>query len=193
MTDLLFNTPWWLPALVAAIGAVLFVTGNKRTENRVRNAGAAVVLLAVALAAVSYFVDTPLETAERRTSELVDAFERADWPAMTSILDPTAAVTVLGNPVYGNRDDIITNAKKAHERYGFKSATILSSTAEQTQSVITVTIILLTEQDSLGRTLNSQWQFEWLKGAEGWALVEIRALKIGQSTGDQVREMFPGR
>ncbi len=193
MSELLFDTPWWLPGLVGAVGVILFVTGNKRAENNIRNAGAAVVLLAILLAAVSYFVDTPRETALKRSHELVDAFERADWATMTSILDPTAAVTVLNFPIYSNRDAIMTAAKKAHEQYGFKSVNVLTSSATQADTLITVNVFLLSEQDALGRTLNSEWQFEWQQTPDGWSLVEIRGLKIGQSTGDQIRNMFPGR
>ena len=193
MTELLFDTPWWLPALIGAAGVLVFVTGNKRTENKVRLAGVAVICLAILLAGVSYFVDTPREKALRQSRELVDAFERADWPAMTAILDPSAAVTVQNDQVYGNRDEIIERAKKAHEQYGFKSVNVLTSSAEQVDTQITVHLMLLSEQDALGRTLNSEWQFEWRETAEGWSLFEIRCMKIGQSTGEQIRNMFPGR
>ena len=54
MTDLLFDTPWWLPPSIAGAGVVLFVTGNKRVEQKIRLAGLAVICLAVLLAAVSY-------------------------------------------------------------------------------------------------------------------------------------------
>ena len=192
MTELLFNTPWWLPTLIAGVGIVIFVTGNKRVENRVRAAGAGVVLLAVVLAAVSYFVDTPIETAERQSNELVKAFEKSDWATMTSILDPGATLTVLSANVYHNRDEIIAAAKKAHERYGFKTARVLFSDATQADTVITVSLTLLTEQ-SIPNTLNSRWEFEWQETAEGWRLVQVRAIQIGQSTGEQMKPMFPGR
>jgi hypothetical protein len=61
------------------------------------------------------------------------------------------------------------------------------------QSQITVTVILLTEQSTVANTLNSTWQFEWRQAQEGWFLYDIRAVQIGQSTGDQIRGMFPGR
>lgn len=193
MTEVLFDTPWWLPALLAAVGLVLFMTGNARVENRVRLAGVAVVCLAILLVAVSYAVDTPRETAERKTRELCYAFERADWPAMTAILDPQTAVTVLSANVYQDRDAIMAGAKSAHDKYGFKNVAILNATAEQVQSQITVTIVLLSEQNSFANTLNSTWQFEWRQSQEGWFLYEVRAVQIGQNTGDQIRGMFPGK
>src|SRR5215213_6103461 len=100
MTDLLFDTPWWLPLLVAGVGVVLFVTGNRRVENKVRYAGLAVVALAGVLVAVSYLVDTPVETAERKTNEFVKAFNRQDWKAWEDILAPDTAVSLRSLTLY---------------------------------------------------------------------------------------------
>ena len=192
MTDLIFQTPWWLPTLIAAAGVVLFVTGNARTETRVRTAGLAVIGLAILLAVVSYLVDTPRETAEKQSRELCYAFERADWPKMTSILDKSTAVTVLNNTIYPTRDQIIAAAKQAHERYGFKTVRVLSASAEQQDTLITVDVVLLTEQSSaIVQTLNSEWQFIWEKHQEGWILTEVRAVKIGNATCDSMKPMFP--
>jgi hypothetical protein len=192
MSNLLLDTPWWLPAVIAAAGVVLFVAGNKRTDARVRSAGLGVVLLGIALAALSYFVDTPTEKAEHQSRELVNAFEKADWTKMSSILDPAATVTLHSLPVYTDRDEIIAAAKKAHEQYGFKTARILSAGGEQADTIITINISLFTEQSSaMAATLNSEWQFEWQERADGWSLVEVRALKIGSLGGDDVRGLFP--
>jgi hypothetical protein len=191
MTDLLFDTPWWIPVLIAGIGVVVFMTGNKRVENRVRYAGLAILLLAVVVVVVSYFVETDKEVAERRSRELVDAFEQRDWSKMSSILDPGAIVTVPNATVYKDRDDIIANAKLAHDRYHFKSVNVLGSHPEQTQTSITVTIKLISEQD-VPSMLNSEWQFEWQERAGGWTLVEVRGLQIGQFNAEQIQQMFPG-
>ena len=193
MTDLLFDTPWWLPALIAAVGVVLFITGNNRLESKVKAAGLAAVGLAILLMAVSYFVDTAKESAERRSRALVDAFERADWPAMTAILDPAATVSIQNAPMYRGRDRIVEKAKDVHGRYGFKSVNVLTADTEQVDTVITVTMTLFSEQDAFGRTANSDWQFQWQETAEGWALVDVRALQIGQMAADQIRSLFPGR
>jgi hypothetical protein len=137
MTDLIFQTPWWLPTLIAVAGVILFVTGNARTETRVRTAGLGVIGLAVLLAVVSYLVDTPRETAEKRSRELCYAFEKADWPKMTSILDTGTTVTVLNNTIYATREEIIAAAQRAHTQHGFKSVRVLNASAEQQDTLIT--------------------------------------------------------
>ena len=193
MTDLLFDTPWWLPVLIVAIGVVLFVTGNNRLEAKVKLAGLAVIGLAILLTVTSYFVDTPIEAAERRSRELIDAFEKADWARMTAILDPTTTVSVLEAPVYEDRDKIMEAARSAHGRDGFKSVNVLTMSSEQADTVITVSMTLLSDTAAVGRPMNSDWQFDWQRTADGWTLVDVRALSIGQYSGEQVRNMFPGR
>ena len=193
MMELLFDTPWWLPAAITLAGVIIFVSGNRRVEHKIRLAGVAVICLAALLTAVSIYVDTPRETALRRTRQLVDAFEAGDFQTMTSILHPDTVATLQGAEIYNSRDAIIAGAKTAHSKYGFKSVNVLFSNAEQVQTSITVTITLLSEQNAMASTLNSEWQFEWQQRADGWSLVEVRALKIGSQSGDQIRGMFPNR
>ena len=191
MTDLLFDTPWWLPAVVAGVGVVLFVTGNKRVEDKVRYAGLAVIALAALLLAVSYFVDTPLETAEKKTRQFVEAFDKQDWATFGSIPDKDTLVSLHSLPLYTGSDQIVEAGKKAYQQYGFKSANVLMSSAERADTVITVNITVFTTEGTLGRPINSEWQFEWQESADGWSLAEIRALQIGQQRGEGMKGLFP--
>ena len=191
MTDLLFDTPWWLPIVVAGVGVVLFVTGNKRVEDKVRYAGLAMIALAVLLVVVSYFVDTPLEMAEKKTRQIVEAFNKQDWATFGSIPDKDTLVSLQSLPLYTGGAEIAEAGKRAYQQYGFKSANVLMSSAERADSVITVNITVLTTEGTLGRPINSEWAFEWQESAEGWALVEIRALQIGQQRGDNIKGLFP--
>ena len=192
MTDLIFDTPWWLPALTVAAGVVLFVTGNKRVEGKVRNAGLAVIALAVLLVVVSYFVDTPVETAVKRTKQFVEAFNQQDWATFGSIPDEHTLVSLQSLRLYLGRDQIVNAGKDAYGRYGFKSANVLTTSAERADTVITVNITVLSTEGTLGRPINSEWQFVWQESAEGWGLNEIRALQIGQQRGEGMRNLFPG-
>src|SRR5688572_12517632 len=101
MTDLWFDTPWWLPALIAGVGAVLFWTGNKRQERNVRDTGLGFIAAAMLLMGVSYFVDTPREKVIKNTHALVNAVEQRQWPAMTALIDPKCTFDK-----YNNRDQL---------------------------------------------------------------------------------------
>ena len=37
MTNLLFDAPWWLPALLIAVGLALWISGNKRVDAGLKN------------------------------------------------------------------------------------------------------------------------------------------------------------
>lgn len=193
MTELLFDTPWWLPVLIGTVGVVLFITGNKRVQTKVRYAGLGVIGLAILLAAVSYFVDTPTETALKKSKQLITSFDKQDWTTFASVLDRDTDVSLHSLPIYQGREDIVAAAKKAYQQYGFTSANVLMSHAERVDTQITVDLTLLTQQTSLGRPMNSDWQFEWQQSADGWRLVEVRALQIGQQKGEDIRRLFPSR
>jgi hypothetical protein len=192
MKELLFHTPWWLPTTLAGIGVVLFITGNSRQETRVRLTGALLVLAAVLLTAVSYFVDTDLERAVRQTKSLIHAIEKRDWNTARSIMDARTNLSVANAfTVYPNRDAILAGAADGVEHYGLKNVIITSTHAEQTDTLITVDIDVITEQEALGRPLPSGWRFEWQQSADGWYLARIINLRIGNATGDQARIQFP--
>ena len=192
--NLLFDTPWWLPVSIAALGLFLFVTGNNRQEFRLRTAGLIVVALAVLLSVVSIVADTDLEKSEKGTRALVKAVEARDWPAMEKLLAQRASLAVqAAGTVYNNRDDIMEGAKLGTERFGLKNARITSMDAQQTQNLVTITFNAITEQNVMAYPLPSTWQFEWQKTADGMRVVRITNLKIGNQTGQGASSQFPRR
>jgi hypothetical protein len=194
-TDYFFNTPWWLPAAVVAVGAVLFYTANKRQETRLRTAGLLVVFLGVAVAVVSYFVDTDLERAEKQTRRIVDAFENKDWPAFRSLLHPGTSISIAnGQTLYRGNDVIANKAREASDKYGFRAVNVTGMDSRQDQTLITVSIgVISTQEATMLRPINSTWEFDWLESADGWYLSEVRAVRIGQATGEGMESMFPKR
>jgi hypothetical protein len=184
MTQLLFDTPWWLPAVIAAVGVVLFISGNKRQETRVRAAGMGAVMLAAMLAVVSYVVDTDLEKAEKGSRRLLSAFVAEDWPAMQAVLHPRATLDVSGGDSadggYGDRDQIIAAAKVAQQSYGVESVTVMSMESTQNDTLILITVRLFAQARN-GPPNRSTWQFEWQPtdaNPDGWAIYQVRALEL---------------
>ena len=193
MADLLFDTPWWLPTLLAGVGIVLFFNGNRRQEAQVRNIGLALVAAAAVLLTVSYLVDTPLEKAVKETKRLVRAIEAQDWNTLRSILDPNTSVSVMGAyQVYGTRDQIVDGAKRAYDRYGIKNVKIFSTDARRDDTLISINMTLLSDHDAIGgRTINTNWDFEWQQSGDDWHLVRIINQKIGNLRGDSAGQQFP--
>jgi 4-amino-4-deoxy-L-arabinose transferase-like glycosyltransferase len=99
-SELLFDTPWWLLALLAVAGAALFISGNARLEKRLKLAGLGLVAAAVLLLALSRLVDTDREKVEKQTRQLMAAVVQRDQQGVRRQLHPQASLGVW------NRDDI---------------------------------------------------------------------------------------
>ncbi len=193
ITNLLFNTPWWLPTLLLGVGAVLFWNGNRRQEIKIRTIGLSLIAAAIVLCTVSYLVDTDLEKCVKRSKALVYDVEKQDWAGMQVILDPHCTVSVLNSAeLYADRATIINAAKDGVDRFGVKNVRVFSTNAEQTDSLITVTLGVLSDHDNVGvGTINTSWQLEWQQSGDHWSLVRIINLKIGNATGDSASQQFP--
>jgi hypothetical protein len=190
---LLFDAPWWLPTLLAFLGVALFWNGNRRQDTKLRNVGLLILLAAVGVIAISHFVDTDVEKAVKQSKQLVRAVEQRDWATLKTVLSPNTSLRVLGGTeIYATRDEIIAGATKAVDRYGLKNVRILSTSAEQTDTVINITMTIMSEQDFTGgRPITTTWLFEWQQSGESWSLVQITNVKIGNMQGDEAGRRFP--
>src|SRR5271155_213070 len=138
MTDLLFDQPWWLPTSIIILGIALFISGNRRQLIRLRNAGAALVIAAVVLMLISFFVETDKEKCLRQTHELVDSVVAADWKKFSSLLDSRVSLGLVSTTIYADQSQLLQGAQEGTQKYGLKAVHILSIKAKQTQSLITV-------------------------------------------------------
>jgi hypothetical protein len=192
MTDLIFDTPWWLPTLIALVGVILFVRGNRRQQVNVRTAGVSVIGLAFLLAAVSYFVDTDKEKVQKRTRQLVQSVEKGDWKVFESLLEPQATLTASGLPWYVDRAEIVGGARSAADRVGLKGVSIASMKTERDGEKITSHIKVFSVQDeTAGRPLDSEWEFDWLNAGQGWQVSQIREIAIHNLRPEQVQRELP--
>jgi hypothetical protein len=175
-SQLLFETPWWLLTLVAIVAIALLVSGNNRQQKQLKLAGFIVLVLGIALAAVSIFVDTPREKAVKGTRAFVHAVVARDQNAMRSILHPNASL--LG----WNKEDIVYGAKQYAEDYGLKDALITHCDGVQTDTLVTVDLSVISQHTG-GKmpydTFNTSWQITWLDTGTGWMMKDLRPIQIG--------------
>lgn len=181
MSDLLFDTPWWLPTIVAVIGVVLFIAGNKRVKNGLRGAGVGFVAAAIALVLVSYFVMTQKEKCIAQARAIVHDAARQDFDAMKGLLE---AGTVVNGMLTGP-GQIVPVAQSAAAAYKLSSLTILSTDAQRKQTVITVAMTVLAQSDSYQPT-RVDCQFQWNESGNGWHLQNIDITNIGGQNPDEL-------
>src|SRR3954469_12535345 len=187
MTDLLFETPWWLPTLIAVVGWWVLFDGHTRGKDRFRNAGAAVFLAAVLLATVSYFVDTDKEKVLKQTRLLVDAIEKQDWPRFGSLLDEKTSFAGR----YSGKEEMVEGAKRSAALIGLKKAYVRSMEARQTDTLITVTLDAFSEQDMPPYPLPSKWDLDWQQRGDRWLLYRVTMRNVGGQEGEAVIGRMP--
>ncbi len=156
LTSLLFEMPWWLFAGLCFGGVVLFVSGNARLESRMKYGGVGLIALALAWAAMSYFVDTDREKCEKKTRQFVEAIAKQDWAGMKALLDPQ--VRFLS---WHGRDVLAKEIELQVSSHGLKSASISSVVGRPDTSgeLIGVSFQVASEHD-MG-TLITRWRFDW--------------------------------
>src|SRR5689334_13889301 len=118
MQDLLFDTPWWLPSGLIALGVGLFIYFNNRRQFSQRNWSMMPAALGVLLIILSYAIDTPRETCEHGTRALAAAVPTKDWKTFRNLLADDAVVSLSGQPepLYVGADQITTKVTIGQER-----------------------------------------------------------------------------
>ncbi|MBC7833986.1 MAG: hypothetical protein H7Y88_02670 [Phycisphaerales bacterium] len=128
----MFLETWWPALLLVVAGVATFIILSRRpaTARRALPIGAALIVLGIAAAAISYTTTTRREALNVRTEELIAAVARTDEPALQAILaaDATASVAALNREL--SRDAILnfvaTNMKN---EYAVKEFAILNTEA----------------------------------------------------------------
>jgi predicted PurR-regulated permease PerM len=182
--EYVFHMPWWVALLIAVVGAWLFVLGNRRLDKTLRRRGAAVVAVAVVLGLVGFFWLTPLQKAVGRTKQLIHDVDRQNWTDLGAQLDDQTLVQAVGRTMAEGRDDCVKKVKSAYDRYGVKSVWILSVDGVQTESIITVTAVVVSQQDATGgQGVTSTWQLEYEQDGSQWLLQKIILIRVGGEDG----------
>ena len=191
MSDLLFAVPWYLPTLLGVVGIALLVSGNRRGAGPMRNGGAAILLVAVAWALLSYFVDTDKEKVEKGTRAMVQDVVDGHWDAFKGELIPSASFTVQsGAPLSNSADDITQMAQSGAESVRLKGATVRNLEVEQTGPLINARFDVLSQQDMVPLQ-RSSWVFEWEQTSAGWKCRTIRMMSLEGLQSDDLTRVLP--
>lgn len=188
MRDLLFATPWWLLTLIAVAAITLLVSGNARQNKKILRAGFAVLLFGIALATVSYLVDTPREKVVKGTHALVTAAVTRDKATLNAQLHPNASLAGW------NRQQIIDGAVRYADQFGLQSATITGMDVQENPTMITVTMRVLARfqgRNTPFDTVPTDWQLNWWETPDGkWLLKDVTPMGGGNLNGNQMSKQY---
>jgi len=184
MRHWILETPWWLLILFAVAAVGLLVSGNNRQSSRLKMAGVGVLLAGGILWAVSYFIETPREISIRQSRQFVAAVSARDRGAIEPLLHPKASM------LRWNRDDILHYAVDYADTYGLQSVWITGIDADPVDSVVTVTLSVLSRHDAkraMVDTVPSTWELKWMDTPAGWKLKEIVPIRIMNTERSQLQ------
>jgi hypothetical protein len=194
MNELLFHSSWWLLACVAAGGVGFFIAGNRRLDKNLERLGLAIFTLAVLLALLRYFFPTARERMEIRTRGIVSAVDHRDWDKLSSLLDEDTAVCGPAQVLKAGRTQIVAATKAAVDVYKLESLNIIGLDSNQTETVITVSIeVLSMHADTADHPITSSWQFQYQQSGDQWILQKITVLRIGSDTGQDFSPRLPSQ
>ena len=179
MRDLLFSVPWYLPTLVGIVGLALWVNGNRRQNPRLRTSGLAVIAVAIGWAVMSYLVDTPREICERQTRQFVQSVVDRNWQTFDSFLEPNITLVLFGaTPEPQSREHLSDWVKARAQQIDLKS--------NESGNTVTTGMTVWSDQGNYG-PVNSAWEVDWQESNGKWLVHEIRGLRVGGISSDQVR------
>lgn len=189
--ELLFDIPWYIPAGLAAGGVGVFLWANARLRKRERWIGIGIVGLAILLTAVSYLVDTPLETVIRQSRQFAAAVVAKDRGGMDRLLAEDASAFAW------DKQEILDGAMYYADLTGLTGARIVRLTAEKEGNDLVSYLTVWSQHQGSSSfpvsDLNSQWKLEWARDGEKWRIVGIVPLQIGQTGRETIERTYLDR
>jgi hypothetical protein len=195
MSDLLLDVPWWLFLSLAIIGGIVGYTGVTKRQKGSMYAGLLLILMALSLKAVSYFVETDKQICARQTAELVTCVQKRDWATFDSLLEDDVVLGTSAAPLVTGHRQLVDAAKEDTDRYKLTGVSARVSNVQQDATGVIVDINASSDQTVLpgmSATVPSGWKLTWEKVGRQWMLHEITCTKIGNSgAGEMARYLKP--
>jgi|SRR5579863_9055976 len=195
MRELFFDVSLWVPILLALVGVVSLVSGNRRQAGGLRNAGAVVVLVAIVWVVLSFVIDTPRKNCERLTRRAVQAITDGDWKTLDDLLTSNADARYVGRSWrVDGREAVEATARMIVKNSDLHSASIGHLHSSQQDSVITVAFTAFTDTElTPGHPIDSDWEFDFRQDGEQWRIQEIRVSRVDKTEPEGIRESLNKR
>jgi hypothetical protein len=166
--NLLAESPWYIPAVLLLVGAVMLYSGAVAVARRV-----ALALLGVGLViiAVSWLLESDREAVLRRTREVIKAVDGKDWSTLEARLDPKVQFLVLKD-----REALMIVVRAQAERLGLKSVTLAGISETRGDGGTRLTEFQASADTGATSNFLSNWRLEWAKRDDQWLVTRIEFL-----------------
>ncbi|MGD1277134.1 MAG: hypothetical protein ABR964_07925 [Tepidisphaeraceae bacterium] len=186
LTQYLLHTPWWVAGGIILVGLAVLYSGNRRQDKTLLRIGAALFALGLILGILGWLFPSDRQKVEKRTKEMVAAVNKGDWNSLRSLLDDQTAMDAASHTVTAGREEILREMKMAYDKYGVKSAWVLSMQTRQTDTLITILLdVISTQEVTQDRPEVSHWQLDYEQFGNGWMLQKITLTSVGGDRGEQ--------
>lgn len=186
MTQYLLHTPWWVAGGIVLVGLAVLYSANRRQDKTLLRIGAGLLALGLILGILGWLFPSDRQKMEKRTKAMVAAVDKHDWNALRSLLDDQTAIDAASHTVTAGRDQILREMEIAYDKFGVKSAWVLGMQSKQTDTLITISLdVLSTQEVTQDRPEVSHWQLDYEQFGNGWVLQKITLLSVGGDRGEQ--------
>jgi hypothetical protein len=188
MSSYLYDTPWWLVAVLALAGAAFAYSGFSRRDRPLTFLGLVLLVAGVGLFVVSRLVETDREQVVRRTTALIAAVEKRNWSDMESYLDPaaTASVSMIVSRQYQSRDEIMADARRYVDKAGSFGLNVQRVDVKEEpggQFAVEATVYIAGDQFAQ----LTVWRFRWRKDGANWTARSVDLIQTGLQPGGTKR------
>lgn len=189
MQELIFAPSWWMLGLAVVVPIALFWVANNRLDKTLRLVSFALFGLAVLWIAVSVWIDTPRETADKGSHRFVEAAVGRDTRTLSGLLSPEVSLGSLG------KEQILAVLPEYADEWGLRSALVTGTNLEDRGGQVVADLTIFSQHEggpvSGLSTIRSSWEFVWGRTPDGWKIVQITPTKVGEtSVSDVVGRYF---
>jgi predicted PurR-regulated permease PerM len=185
--EFVLHPPLWAAVFLVIVGFAVFVIATRRLDRTLGRVGIGLLLLGILAGIVGWFFPSERAQMETRTRDMVAAINASDWQKLQTFIDLQTTLATPSQSIISGKGNITNLTKHVCRTFGVKSVSVYRISSIRTETLITVTVGVYSEQDiSQGRPIFSNLQLDFAQNGNDWVLQTITILSVDQRSGDEI-------